>query len=275
MRYYIEKSDETLDLLGVIRRIRTNSLLKSDLVTSEATNQAKEAYLYEELYEFFIEQDRIMQEESLSVEEPKMGLFDLLKHGVNILKDDISSAAICGTLIIFTVALCGIGAIKLPFWLVSIFAPIICYLMFNLVLVANLRLARAQLLSFDLIFKVMKNNWVDFLMVALPPALLGFGLPWLLSHFMGAKVWFFASVLTIMLMAYFLYLPILIFDREMTYKQAFGFNHTVIKSLGFEVLLNIMVVLLINMIAGPFILVTLPISLLALMQLYDNRFVEY
>jgi hypothetical protein len=275
MRYHIEKTNETLDLLGVIRRIRTNGLDKHDLLASEAIAEVRPAYQHQELYEFFIEQDSILQAENLNNEEPKMGLLELLKHGVNSLKDDMSSAAICGLWLILTVALCGVSALKLPIWLSAIFAPFICYFLFNLLLIAHLRLSRAQLLSFDLIFKSLKQNWLDFLIVALPPALIGFTFPWVLSHFICVKAWFFASILTIPVVAYFLYLPILIFDREINYKGAFALNHAAIKSLGFDVILNVMVVLLFNIIAGPFILVMLPISLLSLMQLYDNRFVEY
>ena len=275
MRYYIASSKETLDLLGVIRRIRTNNLDKRTMIATDVKSEPCEAYLYPELYELFMEQDRILQDAEYVVEDPNKNILSLIKHGVGILKDDMSSVAITGLFILFSLTITGVANMQLPMVVSAIIVPLICYFLFGSCLIAHLRLSRVQLLSLNLLGKTYKKRGLDLLLSILPPALLGFTLPWILSHYLGWRIWIFAPILIIPIISYFLYLPIIIFDKEISFKQAFILNHKAITQFGFSFFAQIIILLSINMLMGPFILLTLPITLLAVMQLYDDYFVDY
>ncbi len=273
--YYISNTKEKLDLLGVIRKIRTNRLKKYELLATDAQTSPQEAYQYPELYDIFAEQDRILQEEIDSVTEPKQGIMTLLKNAVITLKDDMSSAAITGTLIIIIMSIIGGTALKLPSIIAAFVAPIICYFLFNLCIIAHLRLSRVQLLSVNLMMQICKKHGKSLLLAAIIPAIFALTLPWIISEFMGWKTWIFASIFSVTIIAYFLYLPVIIFDREVNFKQALSINHHAIADYGASLLVPIIILLLINIIAGPFILLTLPITLLTVMHLYDEYFTEY
>jgi hypothetical protein len=275
MRYYIANSKETLDLLGIIRRIRTNSLEKRTLIATDVKSEPCEAYLYPELYELFVEQDRILQDAEYVTEEPNKNIFSLLKHGVGILKDDMSSAALTGLFILMSLAITGGANMELPTIAAALIAPLLCYFLFNSCLIAHLRLSRVQLLSFSLIGKTYKNKGLDLFLATLPPALLGFTLPWILSDYLGWKIWIFAALLIVPIMAYFLYLPVIIFDKEIGFKDALKLNHQAITQFGIGFFAQITILLGINLLVGPFVLLTLPITMLAIMQLYDDYFVDY
>ena len=71
---------------------------------------------------------------------------------------------------------------------------------------------------------------------------------------------------------------VLIADRGLTARQAFTLNHHVIASLGVELYAMVVGMLFINLAAISLIilpLLTLPVTLIGLMILYDHYFSEY
>jgi hypothetical protein len=276
MRYIIQHPNnhtETTDLLGVLRKIRTNRLQKLDMLATDNDNAAKPAYQYAELYEVFIEQDQEAQQEVSDTHHPS--LWAHVKSSIAVLKDDITSAALTGMLVMVILLLLAAGVVVLPKVLAVLLVPLISYFLFNLCLIAHLRLARVQLLPMHYILGIVKKHGTDLCFATIPPALISVIIPWMSSQYIGIAGWGIALVIGLPAITYFLYVPLLIIDRELKISDALKLNHHVISNMGMDVFAQMMGVLFINVLAGPFILLTLPVTLLALMQLYDTRFVEY
>jgi hypothetical protein len=281
MGYYIEYDggrDGPFDLLGIIRKIRNGSLKKHHSVSREDDLRLKPAYQHPELYDIFIEQDKMDQEKEDAGAWSVTSFGSLIKSGFSVLKEDQTAAVITGMLLLMLFFLVGISVKFFPPLLTGIFIPIVGYFSFSLCLVSILRVARGQLLSLRYLTEMLRLHGISLFIVSLFPAFIAFSVPWLLYDIIGAGAWGITIIAGLPIMAYCFYLPVLIADRGLTARQAFTLNHHVIASLGVELYAMVVGMLFINLAAISLIilpLLTLPVTLIGLMILYDHYFSEY
>jgi hypothetical protein len=279
--YYINEDSGTqhgpFDVLGIIRKIRNGSLKKQQLVSRDDDIRPKPAYQHPELYDVFIEQDKVEQEQH-DVESIQATSFTALtKSGFSIIKEDHTAAILTGCLLILLFFVVGTG-VSMPVMASAFIVPIVSCFCFFICLVSILRVSRVQLLSLRYLIDVLTRDGLKLLLASLPIALVAFTIPWLLSDIIGIGAWMLTLIAGIPLMAYLFYVPLLIVDREMSLKQAFSLNHRVMRALGLELYAIVLGMLLINAIATATVLgvmVSLPITLLGLMTLYDHHFNEF
>jgi hypothetical protein len=281
MAYYIEYdggNDGPFDLLGIIRKVRNGSLQKHHLVSRDDDIRPKPAYQHPDLYDVFIEQDKVDQEQDNIPADQNISFVGLIKSGISVLKEDQTAAVLTGIFLIILFFLVGISTMTLPVLVAGLIVPILAFMCFEVCLIAILRLSRVQMLSFRYITEIIRTHGISLLVAALPAALVAFTIPWLLSDIIGKGAWGLMVIAGFPVIAYFFYVPLLVADRNMGIREAFAINNKVMRSIGLELYLLILGLLLINVVAAAFIilpLLTLPITLLGLMTLYDHYFNEY
>lgn len=279
--YFIEHAagrSGPYDLLGVIRKIRNGSLAKDQPLARGIEAQAKPAAQHSELYEVFAEQDKV-EEEYRARGRERIRFSRQFAEGVSIMKEDLTAAVLTG-FVMLTIVMLGIGAtMVMPPIVAAFLVPIIGYGCFNLMLVAMLRVARVQLLSLGYIGEVLQRHGLTLLLCGLPPALAAFSLPWVLSDAtsLGMKAWIFLVFPGVPIMAYYAFVPLLMIDRDVTRSEAFAMNRHIMGKLGLDALVTICWLFMINLLVLPTVigvLVTLPISLLGMMTLFDKYYYE-
>ncbi len=280
MGYYIHHehgSDGPYDLLGMIRKIRNGMVDKNQLLSSDTQTEPKVAYQFPEFYDVLIEQDTVAREDEAQEGGESISLAGVFKAGVAILKEDVTAAFVAAFMLLFVTLFVGALAAALPALISAFIAPLIGYVLFALCLIAMLRVARVQLLSLGYVIQVIRRCGVALLLTTLPPALLAFTLPWLISIKAGMMAWGLLLFPGLPIIAYFLFVPLLVIDRDISVSGAFSLNHRIVKQQGFELLATVVALLAVNILVAPLIvglLVTLPITLLALMLVYDRHFYE-
>ncbi len=280
MQYYIHHStgqQGPFDLLGIIRKIRNGSLAKTDTLVPKGEDAPRPAYQYPELYDVFIEQDKIEQEFEAMQHGQNVSFIGLLKSGTATLKEDLTAAVITALLLLAVIIIVAAMSYGVPVLITAIAAPFLSYIMFNLALVAMMRVARVQLLSGRYVSETLRVYGVALLTVSAIPALIGFSIPWIVGHLVNPAAWALTLFVGIPIMAYFLYIPLLIVDRGLSLKAAFCQNHQIIRTLGMDLFALVIGLLCINILAAGLIvlpIVTLPITFISLIQLYDRQFYE-
>jgi hypothetical protein len=279
--YYIHEDSGgqqgPFDVLGIIRKIRNGSLKKQHHVSRDDDVRPKPAYQHPELYDVFIEQDKTDQEQHDVDTIQATSFTALTKSGFSIIKEDHTAAILTGCLLILLFFVVGTG-ISMPSIVSAFLVPIVSCFCFFMCLVSILRVSRVQLLSLRYLIDVLRHDGLKLLLSSLPVALVAFTIPWLLSDILGVGAWMLMLIAGIPLMAYLFYVPLLIVDRELSLKQAFVLNHRVMRALGLELYAIVLGMLLINAVAALTVvgvMVSLPITLLGLMSLYDHHFNEY
>jgi hypothetical protein len=284
--YYINDNSENDDLkgqqgpydvLGIIRKIRNGSLKKQHLVSRDDDIRPKPAYQHPDLYDIFIEQDKVDQEQHDMELIRSTSFTSLTKIGFSVLKEDHTAAILTGCFLILMFFIVGTG-ISMPVIASAVIIPIIGYFCFSICVISILRVSRVQLLSLRYLMDIVQHDGVKVFIASIPPALITFTIPWLLADMLGVGAWMITLIVGIPLMAYMFYVPILIVDRDATLKQAFVLNNRVMRTLGLEPYAIVLGMLLINAMAAFTvigIIITLPITILGLMSLYDQHFNEY
>ena len=278
--YIIEHSSRKgpYDLLGITRKIRNGSLDKEDIIHNQTRNEQGPAYQHEELYEAFIEQDayeRLNHDDDYS---QSRGLLTLLGNAFGILKDSQAPIVFCGIFFLFASAVAIAAYLTLPLISAALIAPVIIYFMFGILQICILRLFRVQLLSFRYIYSLLKKHGLTLLLASMLPAILGFSLPWIGTMFIGNSAIIIGTILAIIVMTYFAYLPLIVVERNANFPQALKLNHKIFMHLGVERWTNIAGLMLLLVISFPLVitpLFTIPITLLALCDIHDKNAVNY
>jgi hypothetical protein len=281
MVYYIAYEggrDGPFDLLGIIRKIRNGTLQKHHLVNQGDDMTPKPAYQHADLYDIFIEQDKVERELAEVDDTQSKSFYGLLKAGFLVLKEDQAAAILTGTLMLALFFIIGGGVMGLPVLPRAILVPILGYMLFALCVVAMLRVSRVQLLSLRYFVDMLRHHGVALLRVSLPTAIIAFTIPWLLADIMGKGAWVLSLIAGMPVMAYLFYMPLLVTDRGLSVREAFCFNHQLMHTLGIEFYFLVLGMLMVNLLAFCFVilpLLVLPATLIALMILYDHHFNSY
>jgi hypothetical protein len=281
-QYYIihhGSASVAYDLLGITRKVRNGTLSKDDIVLNAYTDEQLPAYQHAELYDVFIEQDaHELSDNNEEYNDHSRGFLALLGNSLGILKDSQLPIVIGGVFFLAASALIAAALIKLPLTAGALIAPIAVYFMFSVLYICMLRLFRVQLLSFRYVFMIIKKHGVALLLASLIPALIGFAVPWLSSSILGVGSVILGAFLSVSVMTYCVFLPLIIVERNVSIVEALSLNHRIFMNLGVERWTIIMGLLVLLILSFPLIITALfmiPITLLALCDIHDRNVVNY
>jgi hypothetical protein len=278
--YFIRQGNREegpLDLFSVVRRIRSGRITRETLIARTGEEQFRSAAAFEELREVLVEAE---QAGSVPGQERRMqlGYLALMRGGVEFLMQHVTVCVYAGIFLLTLI----LGAALL----VSIFGTLVGTLLagvfgaftFFLFLISMLRRCRMQLVGPRFFRDVLKRFGKQLLVVSLPLGILVFALPVVIAHFMGPLALIIILFPGSLVMLWLFYAPVLVVDRGMKANAALRQSFAMMGSIGGDNFITLYLVLLTNFIAATipvFLLVTLPITLSALCEVYDTQFNQF
>lgn len=273
-KYWIEINGQRIgpiDLLTVVRRVRLGKMTRETLVYHEGMPEPLPAHLVAEIKAIFDDQD-IIDSQPDSASANRFTFSQLFKDGFEFFKFNQSAAITTGAFML-AVALGGLLFSVIPVALIStILAGIWGYFYFTILQVAILRKSRMQLLSIEGALQLVKTSGVKLLLASLLILIVPYFIPAIVSSIAGMYGWFLLIVPGSLVWAYFLFVPLIMIDLNMGLREAFSKNHRVMKKLGIDGFGVVYSLLLINLIVAPLLvplLITVPITMIALSEAYD------
>lgn len=274
--YYIFDGNRRVgpyDMVAIIRKIRNYSVFRETPLYRDFDEEAQPAVRMPEFYDVFNE---LEQEPTLSDkrELPRLTFPATLKSGYEFLKLNTFSTVLTGLmLLVFLVSVAVfskvIGGIPLGI-IVSTFG----YFAFVIYLLCIHRKSRMQLLTREFYHITFRKCGLRLLVVATITAATVFYLPIFIGAFAGPAVEYFLILIPgTFILTFLFFAPLLIVDRGMKPIPALKASIHNLRSLGFDNTLVIYLLILLNF--SPLVIITLPITLGALCEIYDTHFNEY
>ncbi len=279
-QYYIEEEHHQLgpfDLISMIRKIRNGQVGRQTPVMVQGEETYRPAESIDDLADVFIE-----MESSVVVEEaPKvsLGFMQLAKRGAEFFAQNLIMSVYTGVFLLLAVILNTIIATVTgtgPVFI--IIAGIIGYFLFSLYLMATLRKARMQLLSGHFFVNMVKRSGLHILGVSALIALPVFVVPTILASLAGPLLLALILLPGSLLMMWFFYAPFYAADHGMGTIDALSASMHAVRSIGGDNFISLYLVLFVNFIAATipiFLLLTLPITIGALCEVYDDHFNQF
>ncbi|NET71508.1 MAG: hypothetical protein F6K62_11420 [Sphaerospermopsis sp. SIO1G2] len=276
MTYYIvdgESRTGPYDLLGIILKIRSDSIEKTQLV-EDGEGDPRPLYEHEMFRDVFDEQ-QAMHQEMAQYEEKNISFLGAFKAGVSVLQCDTTSIVITACTMLIMATIVGGLIVALPANIAALVAPYLAYLSFSFYLIIMLPLSRVQRLSFHAITRSLKGQEGALLATPVLPSFFVFSVPWLLSTYIGYAAWGLLLFPGLPILIYLLYIPLIIADREHDLAPSLRENHRIFMEHGGAFIRVNALLILVNIVAcalifAPFI--TLPITILGMLDIYDKHF---
>lgn len=279
--FYIDYNHQQLgpyDLMTMIRKIRNGQITRETIVYASSVEGAQKAGDLHHFFEIFIEAEQ-ERAQAGSGEKRPLSFVQMIKAGLESLTMNLVMSVYTGIFLIVFVAVVGafftlIGGGAVLMLLISIVA----YFLFSLYLLAILRKTRMQLLSMQYFKSILQRSGLQLLIVSALLGLVIFGIPGLIAVFTGPVALALILLPGSVLMMLFLFAPIAVADRGLKAKEALLFSKQAVMSLGRDNFIALYLVLLVNFIGGAILLVplllTLPVTISALCEVYDEHFNE-
>ncbi len=280
MDYYVEvdgRKQGPFDTMALIRKIRGGRLKRMDVIWLGWDGERVSAIDINGFLEIFDEYDEeAFKQEMKPTAQRVYGVKELLVGGVDFLTQNLIVLVFTG---VFFVLGLGGGALLSAIPLVGgLFAGFWLYGVFSLYQVSMLRKSRMQLVTPEFLIAVVKRFGLQLMGASVVIGGLLFGLPALLATFTGQPALLFLMLLpgSVMWM-FFCFAPLLIVDRGMKGIPALGYSFNMVRQMGPN-MLTIYTILLVNYIAAPtgiLLVLSLPVTMVAMCELYDSFFNQF
>lgn len=279
--YYIfngEQLDGPFDLISMVRKIRNDRLYRKSMVCTHPDYPPRCADEFPELLGVFDEEEDDTLAEMKPDRHHRLSLGYLLKEGVDFLRTNQIMSVFSGLVLMAALA----GSFALGHILEGVGLYIItsvwCYYLFMVLQALTIRKTRMQIITGDFLSNMFRVMGMRLLMLSTLAGMLTIALPLILIHFAGlyalGLILFPGSLVMLML----LFAPLLIVDRNYTVSEAIQKSAKMAFGSGTDNMTTLYFLLLINFIAGPFVialLITLPITMSALSVAYDELAFEH
>lgn len=287
-RYFIIASpgqmEGPFDIVTIVKKIRNGSITAQTLVSLGETDMPKPLLEWKELEVFLREEE---EEQQVKVEVKvntavKASFFARFGSGWNFLKLNQLSTLFSGFFVVLVLVLCGV--VKL--FVTPAFQALMFFCVFVLVqylfvsyLYSVLRMVRGQAVDISFLRERAAPHRMELMITGVMMSLfliIGF-----LMIATGEKTvtWVGLGLVTLpgfMFLALNIFAPLLILDRGMEYSEAMKLSRRTVRQHGLDTLGVIYALLIVNFIAGLFLMlpmiITLPVTLGAICELYDEFF---
>lgn len=276
MEYYIkegEKPDGPYDMMAIIRKVRNGSVKEETLLATTLFEEPKPALDYEEFADFFLDEDDDEGANGFAAREPR-GLTTLLSGGVEFLKHNMSAAMYSGLFmiawVIIAMALMSKGSIVLTLCGIGL-----CYFFMGGYLYGIQRFVRGNPVTPGIVLAKIGNTAVNMGVVSLVVAVLMLP-PVMIAYMMGEDLLFVTlPIIFIALLSIFTVLsftPLLITYKHLDFWDAMRESLRVVTMNKGANLGNVFGLMALNFLFCFAMPVVFPITMAALVDLYDEHF---
>lgn len=259
------------DLLSMIRKIKNGRITRDSQITLDPLDAPRPAGQYPLLLEVIEDQERV---NAMAAQEPDAGisLFSALKGGWDVFQLNQTTAILTGVFAL--VALFGVMFFSvIPYPVVQgIVSAIWSYFVFNLYLIALSRKARMQLVHTEFYLWLLKK-WKPLLLASILGSLVPGIIPALLFPLIGPPALFLIFIPGLLVLAYLLFVPLIIVDQSVGLREALLINARKFKAAGVDFYSVIFGLVATNII--PLFPITMPVTLGAACECYDRVYNEY
>ncbi len=271
------------DLVGVVKKIRNGSLTADMLVSTVDDETQKPAKEWHELAEFLQEQAEEAQKSDEVHKLKSVSLTTRLRNGWNFLQHNQLSTIFSGLFVLFVLFSFGFVSLAIPPALRMFFHGVFLILIqffFAGYCYSVLRMVRGQPVDFSFVRKKMSPIKKELILASfIMSFFVIFGLLFILS---GIKIISSIGLLITALpgfymMSLYIFAPLLILDKDVEFWEALEMSRKTVRASGIENIGVIFSLLIINFLAGMAFLipmiVTLPITIAAISEMFDESFV--
>lgn len=276
--YYIHEAagvQGPFDLLSMIRKAKNGTLQRQTAVALDAHETPQPAESFDELRTILDEEEHALATpQGPRAADQSITLMNAFRSGWENFQLNQTTAVLTGVFAIIAV----LGMILLSLVTNGIVAGILCsiwaFFVFDIYLVALLRKTRMQLLNAAFFQRLLKKNGLTILLASLLAAIVPGVLPALLAPVFGKFTLLVVLVPSSLAIAYLVFLPLIISDRQVGLGQALLINKEKMAAGGINFFSVIYGLLATNFII-PVFPVTMPVTLGAACDLYDRVFNDY
>ncbi|MCH2547955.1 MAG: hypothetical protein MK052_10155 [Alphaproteobacteria bacterium] len=276
MEYYIkdtEKADGPYDMMAIIRKVRNGSVSEHTLIATTVFEEPKPAESYKEFADFFVDDEDAEAAGAPSVRPPR-NLAALLAIGVEFLKNNIGATMFSGLFmvawVLIAMATISQGGIIMP--LIGVGA---CYFLMGGYLYGILRYVRGNPVNPGLIIGIIASTAINMAVVSLVVAILMLPPIFLVSMLGTDMLILTLPILFIFLLIIFTimsFAPLLITQKKMDFWDAMRESLRVVTMNKGQNLGNVFGLMALNFILCFAMPVVFPITMAALVDLYDEHF---
>lgn len=260
------------DLLSIIRKIKNGRLTSLSMITLDPYEAPTPASSHPVIREVLEEQERELLQNSPEI-DADVTLLRSVKAGWQFIQLNPYSTILTGVfgMIILT------GVLLISSLTGGMIQGILCaiwgYFFFNIFMISLCLRTRMQLVNMDF-YQRLAKRWKPLALASLLGASVPGILPAMLYPLIGKAALLLMFVPGALWASYFLFIPLIISDRNMELKEALALNATKFKEAGVDYYSVIFGLLAANIII-PLPPVTMPIFLGAACEAYDKVFNEY
>lgn len=270
------------DLVYVVKKIRNGSITKETMISLDKTSTPHKAEEIDEIADFLQEAhtEAVSIHDSANKKTRALGAW--LKSGWNFLQANQLSTLYSGSYVVFLLLSTGTVAVVFPPALVMLgYAS--CFMLaqffFTGYFYSVLRMVRGQPVDLNFIKLKMQPHYKPLLVSSLMMSF--FIICGILLMISGGMAAIFGLLIVALPGFYkltiFIFAPLLILDKGMNFWDALETSRKTIRSKGMETTGIIFALLIINFVFGLLFLipmiVTLPITMAAISEMYDETFV--
>lgn len=277
MEYYIketEQADGPYDMMAIIRKIRNGSVTEGTMLAPSLFEDPKPAGDFHELSDFFSEGDEDLQSINSMAPRRSSSFKMLLRAGSDFLRQNQFAAVYSGLFMICWLVLAMLfmfnGSVVM-----SLVGIALSYFIMGGYLYGILRYVRGNPVTAGLIVSRMGNSAVNMGVVSCVVAVVM--LPGvLLTVMMGSEMLFISMpilfIFLLCLLTVLAFTPLLITDKGYDFWDAMMSSLRVVTANKGQQLGNVFALVAMNFILLPLMPVILPMSMGALMEIYDEHF---
>lgn len=276
MDYFVQNGNQQqgpYDAVAIIRKIRNFTISADTVLFREYEESGVPAIQMPEFHDIF----RDLEEESAlpgSIAVPRLTFAGTIKDGFEFLKHHTSSTVLTGVMLfgwLFSVVIFSKFVSGIPLGILSSVTGYFLFVMYQLCI---LRKSRMQLLTREFYRAMFKKYWLRLLTVSFITSASVFFLPVAVGAFAGPVTEYFLILIPgTFILTFLFFAPMLVFDRGISAGQAIKMSIVNLRRLGFDNVLVIYLLILVNF--SPLIIITLPVTMGALCEIYDSHFNEY
>jgi hypothetical protein len=281
MEFYLEldgRKQGPFDTIAMIRKIRGGRLKRMDVVWLGWDGDRVSAVDIADFQLIFDEYDEeVFSQEMKPVAQRVYGVKDLIMGGVEFVMQNPIVLVFTG--IFFVLGLGGAALFSSIPMAGLLFSSVWFYGVFSVFQVSMLRKNRMQLVTPEFLSVVLIRFGVQLGIASAIMGLIIFGLPGFLAHVTAQPL-----VMLLMLLPgsvvwmFFFFAPLLIMDRGMKAIPALGYSFNMVRRMGSQNMITIYTTLILNYIVAPsgiLLVISLPVTLIAMCELYDSFFNQY
>lgn len=281
MEYFLEingRKTGPFDAVAMMRKIRGGRVKRTDVVWLGWSGDRVSAFDVPDFHEFFDEYDDLRLQQEMKAVVPMLPTIkDMLVSALDLVMQNLVILVFTG--VFLAVAFGGAALLSVIPVLGSALSGVWFFIVLALYQIVLLRKNRMQLVTPDFIVTVFKRFGVHIAIAASIIGVLVLGLPALLAQLADMPLLMMLVLLPGSLVwMVFYFAPLLVVDRGLKGFSALGYSVNMMRRVGGQNLITFYTLLIINYIVAPtglLLVISLPLTMLAISDMYDNFFNQF